>query len=282
MRVSVAPRAAFSRSRRWRCSCCSAVIAASSRALSSVSLREILQVREVAAQPGDDPGARPGDVGEVVQLPRDLVRVLAVEQELQRFGPPADVVVVEQAREERLLLLQRALAAPGLGAHLGEPRVHLARLRRQLAQRAVRVGDGALGLLQGVDGLALRFLGVGEAFLQRVDAAAQFPQLLFLFRAGGRRGAASAAGAAARREEQDRGARAGSRERDEGPAGHLGRLRRAPSWRAASARRPAARRRRRPAPGARRRAAARGSACARCAPARSRCRAWFPRCRDRR
>ena len=84
-------------------------------------------------------------------MARDLVGVLAVEQELQGFRLPAEVAPVERIGQQRLLRLERALALARLGVELGEPPAMLARLASELAQLAVRLRDRALRFAQRID-----------------------------------------------------------------------------------------------------------------------------------
>ncbi len=145
-----------------------------------------LQVRRVRAQRGDEFGAGPIDVAQVVHLPRDLVGVLAVEHEAQRLRLARQVLLIEQLREQRVLRLgafQRARLV------LLQPRKapsHRALLAGQLEQAAVGVADGALGFAQGVGGLGLGVFGFGQLPLQLVDPAAQLLELIRRAGVGGR------------------------------------------------------------------------------------------------
>ena len=98
---------------------CSAVIAASARALSCGFVREILEMRPRFPRSPEMTSARARrDVGEVMELARDLVRVLAVEKELQRFGLARRRIAGRAgARARACWSRQRALAAAGFVAH---------------------------------------------------------------------------------------------------------------------------------------------------------------------
>ena len=113
-----------------------------------------------------------------MQLTRDLVRIFAVQKQLQRVRLAADILLVEQLREPRLLRLERRFVSREAAAQPGEPLFHVPRLLRQFVQSAVGFRYRALRFAQCIDRLAFRFLGVGEPFLQRVDAAAQLAQVL--------------------------------------------------------------------------------------------------------
>jgi hypothetical protein len=89
------------------------------------------------------------------------------------------------ARDEHPLDCRLALGdeplqgAPALG-DARRLRAQPAPLGERARERAVRLGDGALGLAQGIAGLAALGFLVLELALQRVDSASQGLQLLLL------------------------------------------------------------------------------------------------------
>ena len=106
------------------------------------------------------------EVGEVVELARDPVRIFAIEQELYRVRLGAGVLLVEQAREPRALRIEVAPGAAILFGEIRHPRVDRALVVGQLAQEPIGLGNRALRLAQCVDGFVFGFLGFGELLLQ--------------------------------------------------------------------------------------------------------------------
>jgi hypothetical protein len=86
----------------------------------------------------------------------------------------------EQAAELGLLGGNARRQFLRLGVEAAQRRLHLGPLAAQFAQPAVGVGNGLLGLAQLLGGVGARFLGPGDVLLQRQDAALQVLQLLAL------------------------------------------------------------------------------------------------------
>jgi hypothetical protein len=103
----------------------------------------------------------------------------------------------EHSRDRLLPLGKRALEAPALGGDSAGLGAHLADLGFEALERAVRLGDGALGVAQRVARFAPRFLLALELAAERLDAAAQRLQVLFF------RGRGSGPGPQAERKKED-------------------------------------------------------------------------------
>jgi len=75
---------------------------------------EFVEPAEIRAQVADQLGARTRQVGEVMQLTRNPVRIIAVQKQFQRVRLGADVLLVEEPREPRLLAVDFSRRAAAL------------------------------------------------------------------------------------------------------------------------------------------------------------------------
>jgi len=137
---------------------------------------QFVEMLEVAAQVADQFGARPGNVGVIAHMARQLVGVLAAQENFQVVVLAMQVQLGEQLAELRLLLGNAGL---GLAAVLLQARdlaVGFPLLLSQFVDHAVGGADGLFRMLQGIAGVGLGAFGAFHFFLQRLDAVAQLTQ----------------------------------------------------------------------------------------------------------
>jgi hypothetical protein len=146
-------------------------------------------VGEPRAQIAQQLGLRARQLGEVVELARDVRGVLAGERDLERVGRARRVARGKDAAERCLLAGQARLERALARGEARELRLQCMPLRLERAQPPVGVGDGALGVAQRVARLAPLRLLLAQPGLERLDARAQRLQVLLAARSGGRAGA---------------------------------------------------------------------------------------------
>ena len=162
-------------------------------------LRQAVELFDIGAQAADEIGTQAREVGQVMQVARDLVGIFTIKQQFDRIGLVAHILLVELLCEQSLLRLDVVAGAPALLLQIVEFRLDVALFCGEIAQRAVRFRDGVFGIAQCVGGLCARALCGREAFLQGLNPIAQLRQFFLRRRRGGRRGAGTE-----RREDQKR------------------------------------------------------------------------------
>jgi hypothetical protein len=171
----------------------------------------------VSFQPCDfgEPGAvgfdhlcrLPGDIGEVMEFARRIRQVFARQRQAHEIGRAAgqagDRARREQPPERGPAGFQRPLlGAPALGK-LSDGGAHRARFGFERLQRAVGIGDRALGVAQGVARLAPVGFPAFEFGAERFDPRAQGGQVFFACRTGARAGRAVCQRSGARERRSD-------------------------------------------------------------------------------
>jgi hypothetical protein len=121
-----------------------------------------------------------------VQRAADVGRVVSRKHDAQRVGRAACRPRGEHALDRRLAFRILNLQCLTLLGYTGGRGAHRARFGGEPRERAVRVGDRALGVAQRVARLALRRLAAPDFLVQLVDTPAQRLELVFLRRSPGR------------------------------------------------------------------------------------------------
>lgn len=139
---------------------------------------EPLLFLEDAAEFADQAGLGAGEQAQVVGVARQLVGIVAREEVAQGVAFAGVELACEQPPQLGLLSGDARREPARLGVEAGQGGLDGGPPGGQLAQRAIRLGNGLLGLAQFLGGVGAGFLGLGDVLLQGADAALQVLQLL--------------------------------------------------------------------------------------------------------
>src|SRR5213080_4189364 len=145
--------------------------------------RQVLELGDARAVGGDQRRRGARDVAEVVQRARESRGVIAGERHPQGVWPAAGVTGGEHALDAGLALGERALERAASLRDLRRLGTQALALRLERGERAVGVGDRALGIAQRIARLALFAFPALQFLLQRIDAGTQRLQIFLPRRA---------------------------------------------------------------------------------------------------
>lgn len=124
--------------------------------------------------------ARASKFAEIVEVARNLARIVAVEQKLQGVGGALQVLVVEKSGELFPLGGQLGFERSGLGAERSQFSLQLATLFPEFLEVALQLRDRTLGIAQLVGHFRTGALCCGNFLLQAVNPVAKFAQICLL------------------------------------------------------------------------------------------------------
>ena len=143
-----------------------------------------LHAGQILAQGFDELRACLRYIAEVVHLAPELVGVLAIEQQTQRFRLSGQVLPIEEIGEQLLMAFHAACELRFAGTDILQSGAHVSILAGQLEQAAICSADRALRFFERVCCKGSGLFRFGELLLQRLDAGTQFLQFIRRTRTG--------------------------------------------------------------------------------------------------